>query len=433
MGKKIAKVIFIFVGIIFTLLAYVIAYNSGASTNYYELMKQATSAESHDDPVKAFSTYNIPYDKNALVKANEGEKNELVIYNGVNLVNLSYYETVDNKTSKTSYSKIQDMYYLFIFNPNFNYGTIDSTNKNDSGIKFYNEAGDKSFTFYFVVNSTVNSGSYLETAYNPTDSLFKTERNVVETYKSYGFILTSMPEIFINKVKEELGGDIAKLELVDNRGDVVSGTTVDAKLDFSQEFYKDIEEFKNASNVINEIGSLSSSAKTKEQEEAYEKAVEYVNNFNVADYADKGYAAGYKKDDVYTTSLIWSSIGIAALFLFAVAIIYVLVFYFVRIKNWIFSGRHANRGQRIVPNKIRPANQTPAPKTNFDRLNEKRAEDLAKKRAKEEEIKKHGNMIMANKQEELPKGNTEENKLDTTTENTEVVDVEVVNNENSEE
>ena len=71
-----------------------------------------------------------------------------------------------------------------------------------------------------------------------------------------------------------------------------------------------------------------------------------------------------------------------------------LVFYFKKIKNWVFGGRHSRTTQRIVPNKM-PTKPIEPVKTNFDRVNEKRAEDLAKKRAQEEEIKKRGNMIVA--------------------------------------
>ena len=42
-----------------------------------------------------------------------------------------------------------------------------------------------------------------------------------------------------------------------------------------------------------------------------------------------------------------------------------------------------------------PTKQPQPAKTNFDRVNEKRAEDLAKKKAQDEEIKKRGNMIIA--------------------------------------
>ena len=83
-----------------------------------------------------------------------------------------------------------------------------------------------------------------------------------------------------------------------------------------------------------------------------------------------------------------------ALFVVVLIIVYILVFYFKKIKNWVFGGRHSRTTQRIVPNKM-PTKPIEPVKTNFDRVNEKRAEDLAKKRAQEEEIKKRGNMIVA--------------------------------------
>ena len=217
---------------------------------------------------------------------------------------------------------------------------------------------------------------------------------MVTTYSDYGFVFTSISELFVEGIREKLDSPITKLELLNNKGNVVEGTTIEVNLDFSQQFYKDMAEFKQASVDLFEIEQIPSGERTSEEKTAYDNAQNYINDFNIDNYKDKGYDKGFSKDDIYTTKLIFSSIGIAALFALVVAIIYILVFYFKKIKNWVFGGRHSRTTQRIVPNKM-PTKPIEPVKTNFDRVNEKRAEDLAKKRAQEEEIKKRGNMIVA--------------------------------------
>ena len=387
MGKKIAKIIFIFIGLVFTFLAYVIAYNSGASTNYFELVNEASKSESHADMCKAFSMYQIPYDATPIAETNKGTKNEIVVYNAINQLNLTYYETTETSSNSKNYASIQFMYYFFIYSPQFDYGAIEG--KNETGLRFYGENGE-TYTFHYVVDSNSNKDEILENPKSPKEALFNTSRNMITTYSEYGFVFTSISELFVEGIREKLDSPITKLELLNNKGNVVEGTTIEVNLDFSQQFYKDMAEFKQASVDLFEIEQIPSGERTPEEKTAYENAQNYINDFNIDNYKDKGYDKGFSKDDIYTTKLIFSSIGIAALFALVVAIIYILVFYFKKIKNWVFGGRHSRTTQRIVPTKpIEPV------KTNFDRVNEKRAEDLAKKRAQEEEIKKRGNMIVA--------------------------------------
>lgn len=398
MGKKIAKIIFIFIGVVFTFLAYVIAYNSGASTNYFDLVTASSKSENHSDMCKAFSMYQIPYDATPVAESNKGSKNEIVIYNAINQLNLTYFEKTENSNNSKNYAKIQYMYYFFIYNPQFDYGSIEG--KNETGLKFYGENGE-TYTFHYVVDNNSNKNEILETPESPKEALFNTTRNMVTTYSDYGFVFTSLSELFIEGIKEELGSSITKFELLNNKGNVVEGTTFELSLDFSEDFYTDMADFKKASVDLFEIEQISSGERTPDQSKQYEEAQNYINSFKIDEYKAKGYETGYSKDDIYTTKLIFSSIGIASLFALVVAIIYILVFYFKRIKNWVFGGRHSRTTQRIVPNKM-PTRKEPV-KTNFDRLNEKRAEDLAKKKAREEEIRKSGNMITPNANLEAPK------------------------------
>ena len=412
MGKKIAKIIFIFIGVVFTFLAYVIAYNSGASTNYFDLVNEASKSESHSDMCKAFSMYQIPYDATPIAETNKGAKNEIVVYNAINQLNLTYYETTETSSNSVNYAKIQYMYYFFIYSPQFDYGAIEG--KNETGLRFYGENGE-TYTFHYVVDNNANKDEIVETPKSPKEALFNTSRNMVTTYSDYGFVFTSISELFVEGIREKLNSPITKLELLNNKSNVVEGTTIEVKFDFSQQFFTDMAEFKQASVDLFEIEQISSGERTAEEKTKYDEAQNYINSFNIDNYKDKGYDKGFSKDDIYTTKLIFSSIGIAALFALVIVIVFILVFYFKRIKNWVFGGRHSRTTQRIVPNKM-PTKQPQPAKTNFDRVNEKRAEDLAKKKAQDEEIKKRGNMIIAptTTVEEAKEEANEESKVELT-------------------
>ncbi len=198
MGRKIAKIIFIFIGVLFTFLAYVIAYNSGASTNYFDLLMNSSKSEDHSDVCKAFSMYQIPYDANIVASANKGEKNEIAVYNAINQLNFTYFETTDESSKSTNYAKIQYMYYFFIYNPSFSYGAVEG--KNETGLRFYNEAGDKTFTFHFVVDDNSNKNEIKKVPTSPKEALFNSARNIVTTYSDYGFVFTTLDELFVESV-----------------------------------------------------------------------------------------------------------------------------------------------------------------------------------------------------------------------------------------
>lgn len=417
-AKKIAKIIFVAVGVIFTFLAYVIAYNTGASSKYQDDINAAVKKNDYNE-VARLVCYSGPYDTNSYVN-NDNDKNNIKIYGTIAAESEKYYAK-DNDTTKTVvFQEVEYFYYYCVYNPNFSYGTIDGKNTNETGIKFYNETLDKSYTYHFIVdqNNHINEAEYNAYPEKPEETVLSIGRNVLKQLDSYGFICLPMSNLFIDAVSEKIGGTISRVELVNNKGEAVSGTTFDLKLDFSQDFFKDLAEYKENAYIAYDLGQKS--GKSDEEKEKEENANKYLNEFVLSDeLKNKGYAFSAYRDEIYSASLIWSSVGIAALFLLSVAIIFVLVFYFVPIKNWIFGGRHSRTTQRIVPNK-RPINPTPSQKTSFDRVNEKRAEDLAKKRAKEEEIRRNGNMIIAPKAKDEAKEDVSEVK------NEDVVDAEIV-------
>lgn len=406
MKRKIGMVLYWGIGFVFIFLAYVIGYNSGASNKYYELLNNAVDSNNHLDVARVFSTYGIPLNSKPVYES-KTETNDIVIYCAINQANLEY-KNEDNKTEH--YAKIEFMYYFFIYNPSFDNLTINNTT-NLTGLKFYNSANE-SFKYNFFVNENVNKEEYKDPVTSPTEAMFNVKRDVVSVYADYKFIFTYISELFMENVNNNIG-DVTKLELIDSNGNVV-GNPINISFDFSEQFYQDMTEFRDNSRIIQELTGKDNSEEDRKKLSAAE---DYVTEFNDAfkngEY-NSDYVAGYPKDAIYNAKLVWSSIGIASLFAVVLALVFILIFYFKRIKNWAF-GDHSGRKQRIVPNKINrttPSTESSSDnKTSFDRVNEQRKIDLEKKRAREEAIRKSGNVIVK-PQEEVNKETKEAEAID---------------------
>ncbi|MCR5113887.1 MAG: hypothetical protein K6A63_08125 [Acholeplasmatales bacterium] len=392
MGKIILKVLYAALGVILAFLVYVVSYNSGASTNYYKLLSDAAESENKVDIVKSFSAYEIPFDGEPVYQSGT-ENNNVVVYNGINQLNLSYYP--ENK--ETTYAEIQYMYYFFIFDPAFNYSTINETS-NLSGIRFYGNNGY--YDFHYVVGESINTSleEYVSKPQTVNEAILYSARDMANTYSDYGFIFTAVSEVFIDALNNTavtsdgstgLGG-VTGFDILDNHGNVVDINSSDtetgatASFDFSQQFYTDMTDFKYYSRVSVNGKDETVEINGEEVTYKYDDCVDFLNDFSdnfETNYPT--YLTGYSKSLVYNSKLTWTSVGMTALFVVVLIIVYILVFYFKKIKAFIFSD-HRRQTQRIVPNK--PANNNT--KTQFDKVNEQRAKDLAKQRAKEAEEKK---------------------------------------------
>ena len=416
MARKIGMILYWTIGVVLLFLVYTISYNGGASDNFHKLLDTALDNNNYLDVSRTLSMYSVPLDSVPAYESDETqENNHVVIFNAVNQATATYK---DEDGKEINYSTIQFTYYLFIYNNNF--PTVDkkvgNTVTNQSGLKFYDDNLGKSYNYYFHVSSDVNSTELIENPNNFEAALYNVKRDDVSATKDYGFILIPVREELVTHIKNNSEIEkITSFEIIDTEGNVVD-TKITVDLDFSQTFYNDLKDFRDASDIYDKYSKRNYSNLSNEEKEAYDNANDYINHFK-EDF-DNGlynsnYVVGYAYDDIYNAKLVWYSIGMASLGLVVVILVFILIFYFKRIKNWAFRS-HSGRTQRIVPNKDnRPKTEEDnKPKTNYDRVIEQRRIDMEKKKAREEEIKKSGNSIIRNNNEEEKVEDNEDSTLD---------------------
>lgn len=348
MFRTILKIGYITVVLVLAILFGVLNYNTGADEAYIEALKSAVQAEGSKDLASVFSSFSLPYDTVPYAKADTEGTNNLEVFGAVNMLTVNYTETVDGEKKAQSYREVENIYYVFIKNITYKDGNkIDGENViNKSGLRFYNEDG-KYYDYHFVVSKKVNSDEYSDEIDSVTKGLVNAERDISNLFRKqgsqYNFIVTNISESLVGYVKTKLDNkDIVKFNLIDRDGEKVYND-IDIKFDFSQQFFTDLKPFRDAFKLYY-------GAQDKEAQD-YKDAVQYLEDFKVANLNNANYAEGLAKDQIYNAKLVWRTIGIVALFVVAFAIVYILLFHFKLIKRIIFR-ENRNKG-RYVPNKIK--------------------------------------------------------------------------------
>ena len=117
--KLILKILYITICIVFGFIVGILSYIGGVSSNYASAIKTAAETSSYE-LAKTFSMFNLPFDTNPTVHETFKSNNTTVdIFNAVNRFDAQYYENGSAKEEKT-YSQVQDFYYMFIRNIDFN-------------------------------------------------------------------------------------------------------------------------------------------------------------------------------------------------------------------------------------------------------------------------------------------------------------------------
>ena len=342
MAKTILKIFYIAVGLVLCILFGVLNYNTGADEVYIEKVTEAYQSDDMSELVRTFSSFALPYDSNAFVTKETNGKNKMALYGSINRLNVSYKEDDQDKT----YQGVEFIYYLFIKGIDFPSGkTTDGTN--NSGIKFYNADGE-SYEYYFIVDDKINSSEYKTTITSPTEAIMNTKRDVVNQYSAsrfkFDFMLVTMSETMINAVNKKLNDKpITAYEVLDTNGKSVYGDKIEMKLDFSQDFFKDMIQFRDSFKTYYD--------ETKKDTDEYKAAVEYIEKCDKdhVHLTKDNYKEGIARDEIFNAKLVWRSIGIGALFFLSFAIIYFLLFHFKLIKRIVFREKKTNT--RYVPNK----------------------------------------------------------------------------------
>ena len=419
MVKTIGKILYIAIAAIVAVMFGVLNYNTSADEAYTQYIAKADKAENSEDIIYAFSSFQLPYDKTPYATKNSGTKNsrnlytnDVSVYGSINQINVKYYEKAEDTEATKTFASVEFVYYVLIRYPEYTRTNLadQSAISNQTGIRFYNADNSKYYDYHFVVSSTINKNDYVEKPLSNMDAIMKNARTMTTTYINtrfdYHFMLAPFSETMISYIKEQIGGNVASINLLDNEGKTVYDTNVTADLNFTQQFFTDLAPFRDAFHTY----------QNTTDDKAKEDAKNYINNFKLSDInTAKGtdYKEGLRKDEIYNASLVWRTIGFVFLFVISFALIYILFFHFSLIKRLVF--RRSTSKTRYVPNKV-DKDRMYQPKNKSNVINGKAKDVTPKAEEKKpvEEVKEEPKTDLGNQEAEITddvkpnEGNNEE-------------------------
>ena len=335
------KVIYIGIAVIIGIAIFFLGYNSNQMNHLLNLVNDAiTNERYHEVPM----IWEGCFDTNSIVEKSSDDL-DIVIYPATSQVDVTY------NTDKR-YLKYEKAYYVYIFNAKFTYNNVSTgsdSSYNKTSMEFSN--GTETYPYYFVADSTMNSSSYVANPTTVEDAVLKNQRNIVATFDSWNFMKFTLTETMAKEIQKELGGEITKITLKDSTGE--SKYTADVNLNFSQNFFSDLQILFDNYNTYLDAYLTSDEEKIKEATNKFNEFYEpWYEEFN-----EKKEQTGYtfRYDDSYLApgKLIWQTVGIEALYLVVVEIFYIILFHFKSLRR-IFSRGHykdySSKGTEILVN-----------------------------------------------------------------------------------
>ena len=323
MVKKILKVLYIGFGIVLGFILYIAIYNSTGYNYILDMTQEAIQSGDYKGVAMihggCFEAVNIAEDdSNAL---------DVAVFRSSTLEQATYY--VDDENTK-EYNKYVDSYYIYLFNPNFN--VIDVNNgsalTNQTCFVFYGSTG--TYYYYFKVDGTYNPSSYAEKPVTPEEAIMKGERSLFSNYDNWGFYSLTLTDTMVNSMNI---GTISSFGILDSQGQSVA--TINIALDFTGSYFDDTQELVTVYNTY--IDEVTKEGVTDEEKEAAVKKFndfyEGENGFEARFLTNPNYTFRYADNVLQPAKLVWSSIGLIALYVLGAALLYILCFHFNKVRS----------------------------------------------------------------------------------------------------
>lgn len=352
--KGILKVVYIVFAVIAAVIVYFLGYNSNSVNHIVNLTNKAIESQNY---VEVAKIHGGCFDINNLA-TEDSDDFDIAIFPATTLIQYSYYETEESETPVTK-AKYDQAYYIYVFNPKFSLtpNEVDGLYLNDAGIKFKSASG--SYNYKFQITETINKDDYNEKPLTFEDALLNGKRESVTYYENWNFINVTLTRSLINTVASQLKGDINSIDILDKDGEAIY--TIDVKLDFSQEFFADVNDLCVEYNKFVDV--INSKDATDEEKESADKAFEtfYVGTEDTPGFEEEflkneNYSFRYADGYLQPGSLVWQTIGLIALFIAAAALLYFLLFHFAFIKEFIARQGRGNGKYRVNPGANRRTN-----------------------------------------------------------------------------
>lgn len=430
-GKLIIRVLYISFAVIILVFSSIIFFNTAKGDHILNLTNQYLTDKNYDGLQTLFGGiyYNEPSVKiegkngTLLVSASGAEKDVL------------YYPDENEKAHL--YHNFDRAYNFYIFDSNFASSTasVNGVKKNDTGVKFITDKLDESgnavtYTYYFVVSSTINSDLFSEKHTSLNDYFLNFTRDYVSDKSRYGFFNFQLNEETVKAIKAKTGGNITSFNITNNEGKNVFDKDIQFTFAFDEKFYDDNQagvvfnayreylpyydsyKFGSKYTVDRYIETTNSvyNAKT-------ETFNNIVNKFNADLKAGNVYDSNIKvsllENEIMTSDVIagavWRTIGIEALILLVVVVIYILLFHFQQLRDFIF------RNEKRTPIRAKVVNKEPEEKQNSFKYNQtgnKKNEQAKLEKPVEEKTVEEAQSPKAevNTTEESKEDSTEESK-----------------------
>ncbi len=323
------KVLYFGVAIVFGILIYIIGYSSNQMNHLEGIVSNAIAEEKF---------YKVPmvwggcFDTKSIVEDNS-DKLDLQIYPATSQTDITF----GSEDNTERYLEFEHAYYLYIFNAKFTTSTavVGEKSSNKTSIRFVSNETSKSYDYFFVVDDTINSSSYVETPKTKEEYLLNSSRDVTNTKDAWNFMRVTFTKTMLDEIEKQIGGEITSLSINDCDGNSVYNTEI--KLDYSQGFFSDKkmdEMFVKYNTYLDAyIAADGDNNKLKELNEEWGIQFETWKKEFIAETETTGYAIGYEKDIVSPSKLVWQTIGMLALYALVIILFYILLFHFSFIRS----------------------------------------------------------------------------------------------------
>ena len=376
--KTFFKVLYICAGLIVLVFIYLLSYNNYTLTRIQTLTNDAIAEKNYSELEKIFGSF---FSTNSIANV-ERDDYSLVVY--PSSVFSSYKYKVDG--NEKTYEHSDRGYYIYLIKPKadlVNDATIGTTTNNKSGVK-YTFTDGKEYTYYFQLSDKYNFDYYIAEPTTAEQAILHGERNLISIYSYLNYFDISLSESIVNFMKKEISseGTIEKLTFVDSTGKEVDGG-YNVNLDFSQAWYSNIEEYVAKYNkYIEEYTATTDNEVKSNLTKEFEKYFYGENNdgfyYQFQKIEGNGVARG--RDYVYPASLIWQSIGMCALVLVVIFLLYMLIFHFNLLKTLVHRiGRREENLGRAGLSAREKRNLVKADYTELQKRNQKASEAASSK------------------------------------------------------
>ena len=336
--KTFFKVLYICAGVVVLIFVYLLAYNNYTLTRIQGLASQAIAEKNYVELERIFGSF---FSTESIVENNSSDY-EIAVFPTAAFSTYKYKVNDEEKTYEHS-DRGYNIYFIKPDKNSVNDVTKGTSLSNETGIKYTFTDGIE-YTYHLQISETYNKSEYISEPRTANESILHGARNYFSIYSYLNYFDIQLTESIVDAIKAETGstGTVNKITFVDASGkDVGVGHTV--TLDFGQEWFNEVDEYITKYNqYITDYNAAEDNETKSNLTKEFETYFYGSNNdgyyYTFQNRPGCGVARG--KDYVYPGSLIWQSVGMCALVVVVLFLLYMLIFHFKFLKNLVYRVGH---------------------------------------------------------------------------------------------